>query len=107
MIVTSDNILGSSIIPVVSANPTTINENSDICATVSPVMKLSLLPYHSFINILITMIGFHINTNAENSNIGTIMLVILSNTICPHRYTKNKAKKKSLNGLSSENIWNL
>gem|GEM_PF-6763856 len=104
IIVTIDKIFGSSMIPAVRASHTTIKENSDICATVSHVIKLSLLQYPSFIISHMTMIGFHIRTNNENKMIGIMTDHILSNRICPHKYTKNNAKKKSLKGLSSENI---
>jgi hypothetical protein len=85
MIVTNDKIFGSVSVHAVRASPMIINENSLICATVSPVIKLSLGEYHNFIMSVIMIIGLPISTNHEKSIIGSIMVPILSKTICPPR----------------------
>ena len=66
IIVTIDSILGSVICQAVTHRATRINENSLIWATVNPVINQSLLEYQSDFIIVITIIGFQINTNNDS-----------------------------------------
>ncbi len=84
-----------------------INENSLTCATVNPTIIPFLDLYHNMPIKIITINGFPINTNNENTMIGTMLLLISVNTSCDHKNTKNKSMKKSLNDLTFPAISNL
>jgi len=86
---------------------TKINENSLICATVSPALNHVLLVYPSFPMIAITIIGFQININNESNAIDRLYHHMLFSVICVPKRTKNITIKKSLRDFIFELISNL
>src|SRR3989344_2002597 len=85
-----------------SFNPsnTKINENSLICATVKPELKLVFLLNPCMPVIITIIIGFTIKTKSENTIAGTINDPRFETSNVDPRSTKNIIKKKSLKGLS-------
>ncbi len=92
------------ICPILAPKAATIRENSPICATVSPARKPVFLVNPSRPIKIMTIRGFPIRINNENTTAGRINELTLPIAIWAPKSRKNEIIKKSLSGLSLELI---